>query len=549
MAEAQRFALPRSRLRAGAAGLSRRVSWATALRSRPPAFEPRGGGELVLASQDTLAGLAQIDHTLTLSRILEGLAQAGAAALAVAGRVPADAVRKADELGLPLIELAEEISLLDVERGIIRLVLDRYNALQSRATDLYRHLAQLLHDDRGLDEIIREAAAATGRLIAFEDSQFRLKAVAAPPEMALPPLDGAGLSSVEERSRLSAMVRHQPLSGATPPTVLLPAARWRLERAVAPVLTRERLRGFISICGEAQAVTEFDQLAAGRLAAICALELAKEDAVLAAEQRVQGDLVQYLLRPDGDVESAGRYAAQAGLAPESTLAVYVLELAPDAARGSAQAAVEAMNRYFRRAAVPAVTRLDAAEITVICEVARGAAAGAEARLRSLGEQVVATISHEAGHAVAAGASRPHQSVAALPQAAREAREALRIGRRVYGPGRLVAYDDLGLYRILYALRDTPELSAFFEQTLGPLVEYDRRTGLNLVETLEVFFTCHGNLTQTAKRLGLHRNSLLYRIDRIREIGRLDLEDPETRLSLQVALKAGRLLGKPKPPAA
>jgi purine catabolism regulator len=143
--------------------------------------------------------------------------------------------------------------------------------------------------------------------------------------------------------------------------------------------------------------------------------------------------------------------------------------------------------------------------------------------------------------VTGGASRVHAGLGALPAAAREARDALRIGRRVYGPGRLIPYADLGLYRVLHSLRDTPELAGFFEQTLGPLVEYDRRTGENYLETLEAFFACHGNLSETAQRLGYHRNSLMYRIRRIQEIGGVDLDDPETRLSLQVALKAKRLL--------
>jgi purine catabolism regulator len=112
---------------------------------------------------------------------------------------------------------------------------------------------------------------------------------------------------------------------------------------------------------------------------------------------------------------------------------------------------------------------------------------------------------------------------------------------VQGPGSVVSYGDLGLYRVLHTLRDSPELRAFYEQTLGPLVEYDRRTGQSYVETLETYFECHGNLSQTAQRLHHHRNSLLYRIGRIQEILGVDLEDAEARLSLQVALKARRLL--------
>jgi purine catabolism regulator len=604
----------------GAAGVNRRVLWATSLRLRPPAFEPHGGGEFVLASRAALESLHAVDAGLSPGRIVEGLAEAGAAALAVVRPAPADAIAAANAHTLPLLEVPEGLPLLDAERSVIGLVVDRHNALQARASQFYRQLAQLSVEDRGLDAIIHEAAAATGRVVAFEDWQFRLRVVAPPPGQDPPLADDAGLSSVDERGRLAQAVRQQPVSSTTPAAVLLPAVRWHLERYAAPVVTRERLRGFVSICaapahaengrgtaqgGSARAssaavgprraapaqdpLTEFDQLAASRVAAICALELSKEDAVLAAEQRVQGDLVDELLRPYADQETVGHRARQAGLSPNGTFAIFAFGLAentgPDPER-TMLALADAVTRRLRETRRPSLLRPGPAELLVLCELRAGndreaggagrsadgrpsvnggsggaapawkgagpGTAGAEStvaaheaverRLRELAEDLFAVAARAVdGEALCAGTSRPHVRLGGLPHAALEAREALRIGRRVYGPGRLIRYADLGLYRVLHTLRDTPELRAFYEQTLGPLAEYDRKTGQNLIETLEAFFSCHGNLSQTAMRLQLHRNSLLYRIGRIQEVGGVDLEDPEIRLSLQVALKARRLL--------
>lgn len=599
VAEVARVLLTGGRLRAGASGLSRRVTWATSLRARPPAFEPHGGGEFVLATGAVLDGLHQGDASLTLPRVLEGLAQAGAAALAVGVPVSPQAAAAADAVGLPLIELPASGSLVDAERAIIGLVLHRHNELQTQASHLYRRLAQLSVENRGLDAIIREAAAATGRLVAFEDARFHLRAAAPPPGATLPELDGAGLSSADERGRLGEALRRQPVSTMTPVATLLPATRWGMVRFAAPVVTRERVRGFVSLCGPAsrppnatlglsdaalaetalagEGLTEFDRLAVSRTAAILAMELAKEDAVQAAEQRIQGDLVDELLQPFADPENVGRRAAQAGLAVDGTFAVFALALedSPDghagvnlvttttsaaAAEAATTALAEGVSRHFRRAGHPVLVRVDAMELVVICQLApdappgaRGAASaagaahtaaeaeGLERGLRTLGDELFAALRALGFTTVLAGASRPHRPLSALPQAAREAREALRIGHRVYGPGRLIAYGDLGLYRVLHTLRDSLELRTFYEQTLGALEEYDRRTGQNWIETLETFFACHGNLSQTALRLQLHRNALLYRIGRIQEIGGVDLEDPEGRLSLQVALKARRLL--------
>jgi len=114
-----------------------------------------------------------------------------------------------------------------------------------------------------------------------------------------------------------------------------------MERASAPVMTREQLRGFVSLC-TAHVIAEFDQLAASRIAAVCALELAKEDAVLAAEQRVQGDVVDELLRPYGDADASARRAAQAGLTRDGAFAVLVMETEDRSGRDVGTSLVDAM---------------------------------------------------------------------------------------------------------------------------------------------------------------------------------------------------------------
>jgi purine catabolism regulator len=81
-----------------------------------------------------------------------------------------------------------------------------------------------------------------------------------------------------------------------------------------------------------------------------------------------------------------------------------------------------------------------------------------------------------------------------------------------------------------------EMEDFYSQTAGALVAYDDRTGSRLMETLDAFFHCHGSPTDTAQRLHLHRNTVLYRLRRIEEIGSLRLTDPATRLNLQLCLR-------------
>jgi purine catabolism regulator len=105
---------------------------------------------------------------------------------------------------------------------------------------------------------------------------------------------------------------------------------------------------------------------------------------------------------------------------------------------------------------------------------------------------------------------------------------------------IVHFGDLGLYRLLFAVRERGEMQEFYDELLGTLAAYDRDRGSRLVATLDAFLRTE-SATETAVRLNLHRNSLLYRLRRIREITGLDLDDPETRLALHLALRVGDVL--------
>lgn len=153
--------------------------------------------------------------------------------------------------------------------------------------------------------------------------------------------------------------------------------------------------------------------------------------------------------------------------------------------------------------------------------------------RALGED-------DSAPAWAAGMSDPATAPAQIHRAASEARDAARLGSLILGPRHIARPADLGVYRLLLALRDSGDLAPFVQRTLALLLA-DERLGADLLTTLDVFFACNGNLSAAAARLNLHRNSLLYRLNRARTLLGHDLDDPELRLALQLAIKGKRIL--------
>ena len=124
----------------------------------------------------------------------------------------------------------------------------------------------------------------------------------------------------------------------------------------------------------------------------------------------------------------------------------------------------------------------------------------------------------------------------VPVSCREAKRAVEVAAVCGMTEPVVHYGELGVYLLLYRLQGTLELEEFKHTYLEPLLRYDAKHQGSLLHTLRVYFQCNGNARETAERLFIHYNTVTYRLDRIRtELG-LRLDDPETRLQLQLAVK-------------
>jgi sugar diacid utilization regulator len=135
-------------------------------------------------------------------------------------------------------------------------------------------------------------------------------------------------------------------------------------------------------------------------------------------------------------------------------------------------------------------------------------------------------------------SAPTIGVEGLPAAADEAKFIAALQRSGELPRRAASFDsleDLGAVRVLYQLRQSPELRHFVEQVLLPLA--GRET---LRATLKVFLESGGSQVEAAKRLGIHRNTLAYRLRRVGSLVGVDVTDPAAWLTFHLAISAADL---------
>jgi len=518
-----RGALPKeTELVAGAAGKRREVVWCTALRARSPAFTPLRGGELLLINPQVLTA---VDARLTLARLLESLAGQAVAGAAVVGRVSPEARRVADAHGLPLFSLPATVPLDQVEQQVLRFIVDRRAELHERAQDLHRQLSELAMAGRGLPALLARLHELTGVPVVLEHD-------------ATVDYVGSGKLSentsaaiATERPALEEWLREVPLSAFDPPVAVRPLNDGQA-RLVAPILVQGSIAGFLSLLGSDGELGEMHRLAVGRAAHACAIELVRVRAARDARDEVEEELLDVLTagRP-GSHQAAGERAKRKGFDVDAPYLVIAAEPAETGRAAKVRAAWERHLATMRTSAL--VRERGDATLALVSLAGR----------RALEPKALVEQLHRAARAatgpVALGYGAVRTGTAEIASGAREAEQALTMGRRLFGPDSATAFKNLGLYRLLYALQPLPELRAFRDDALARLGAKDRR-GV-LLQTLGAYLATNGSPTDAADRLHLHRNTVLYRLGRIEDLLGVDLRNAEVRLGLHLALKIGDVL--------
>ena len=123
----------------------------------------------------------------------------------------------------------------------------------------------------------------------------------------------------------------------------------------------------------------------------------------------------------------------------------------------------------------------------------------------------------------------------LGESLERAQAAVAIARRLYGGGKVVTYEELGAYPLLYSGAGSAELRAFATAAIAPLRAYDAQHQTELERTLRLYFSSGENVKTTAAELNVHRHTVFYRLRQIAEISGRSLESGHDQLTLRLAI--------------
>jgi len=510
---------------AGAGELDRRVRWVHA-GEVPEIASLLRGGELLLTT-----GMGIGARALDQRRFISELAAREVAALVIElgntfqEHLPPALVAAAEQTRLPLIELHATVRFVAVTEAIhTRIVNDNYGLLK-RAEDLHEQFTMLMLDGGGVPSVLSLLARSVGNPVFLESEDGRLVSYAGPPD--------AGQDDDLVRTWAEAAGQAESLGIAAPiPTTTMHGA------------------GRLLVLPVAAPLDPFAPLALARAAAIVALAFLRsrqEDELVAVGR---GDLLSNLATGRVPAGTARARAEASGFNVSTNPLVL-----PLACRFAASSGLERLLQGETRDLTPKWTR---------------ALRDLEMRLAGLGVPKLVGVGTNGDLLVLLGLRVPEVRDDLARRAAESIHKAVRDRSEdnvVVAVGPASVWEDSGtglrdaidacsvavdlepkcwfdaltmpLDRLLWQLRDQPELKRFTERLLDSLLEHDQRRKHALLPTLEAYCAHGGRKAETARALHLNRQALYDRIARLESVLGVSLADQDVLLALHLALKARR----------
>jgi sugar diacid utilization regulator len=374
-----------------------------------------------------------------------------------------------------------------------------------RSMDIHQRLTRVAVSGEGQPGIARALHELTGMPVAIEDRYGNLNAWAGPGQPGPYPKE-----SFAQREHLL-----RRLMRAGSPTR-------DGERLILLASPRTDVMGVLALIDPGRRADHADLVALEHGATVLAMELARLRGIADAELRLSRDLVHDLLAGTDD-ESALSRAEALDYDLRRPHRVVIVE-----GKGRARAhdaLLSAVRRAMRQARQDGLFETWSGNVAVIT-------AG-----QTDWEQLRRAIMSDLGGQVRVGVGGPAARPSELTRSLREAGLALRLQKTLLPGDSACEYPKLGIFRMLAAIPDLTDVDSFVREWLGSLLDYDARRKSELVHTLTQYLEHGGNYDATAAQLSVHKSTLKYRLQRIRELTGLELNDPDVHFNLQLATRA------------
>jgi len=443
--------------------------------------------------------------------------------------------------GLVLVQVPASVQ----RRAIVELVATLSLAHQTHVLQygqrVHSTLAQLMHRGAGITALCNRLARLSGCSVAVVGNDLHLLGFDPGPGGLDPNAVTAALRAAEER--LGALTAGDHGSRSIAVLDLLVRGH-RVVCVAGAIKLVDQRDGWVMLIDDDEDVTDHDlaehRSAVEQAVTIVGTELLRVRGLERAEERARGNFVHALLhshfsnRADLVARAShygfdvnGRYgvvvAHSGGLIARGDSPVKLAEMAREAARLLAGPRGETLT---------AVVGDLIAVVRPVSEVQRGQPDPALTELRDYATTLARRLEQRTQRPMLVAFGRPTTGATTITESYREARVALDLRQRLNVEG-VCGFADLRVDSVLLELAQQQQGREFAVEILDPL--RTERDG-SLVEVVRTFVEVGGNVNEAARRLSVHRNTMLYKLDRINRLLQRDIRHPDTQFTVWLALR-------------
>jgi len=374
-----------------------------------------------------------------------------------------------------------------------------------RSMDIHERLTRVAVSGEGQPGIAKALHELTGMPVAIEDRYGNLAAWAGPGKPSRYPKE----SFAKREHLLRRLMRDsKPVRDG--------------ERLILLASPRSDVIGVLALVDPGRRADHADLVALEHGATVLSMELARLRGIADTELRLRRDLVHDLLDGTDDASALSR-AEALDYDLRRPHRVVIVE-----GKGRARAhdaLLSAVRRAMRKTRQEGLVENWSGDVAIVT--------AGQADWEQLRRAIMSDLGGQSHIGVGGTCARPSE----LPRSLREAGLALRLQKTLLPGSGACEYPRLGIFRMLAAIPDLTDVEEFVRDWLGSLLDYDARRKAELVRTLTQYLEHGGNYDATAAELSVHKSTLKYRLQRIRELTGVELNDPDVHFNLQLATRA------------
>ncbi|HCB49315.1 MAG TPA: hypothetical protein DEP47_07300 [Chloroflexi bacterium] len=531
-----RLVLPLDTTVVGGDHSGRIANWVTVLTELSQLEDQVHAGDIVMlpvALQEN-AALAK------LASSLQTIVELGAAALLTFRPISEDLTQLASRHDLPIVIISGDETFRDIHQGIAGLLVNRQKQIAERGLQLYRKLTEMSREGQSFGAMTNVMSKLSGKIVAVQDKRLDIIALTIPPDSAVG--QDTIRAFLRQPDRLPKLLQNRKAAANTPQSYwqqLLPIGDRPMARLISPIISGDRARGYVSVVGTPDNLDMLDMLTTQYGAAACALEMAKAKAISEVKKALRGDFLEGLLA--GTLPEAEIYRLAGRLDHDTSSRHAIITFSWDGEETPSLRRLESpLHWLISDHCRPAFTHIYSNDHVCVFQSLDDGDSDLSTAFELASKLRSQLLKEFPESRLLCGISGPAEELAQWPETYHQAVQAMHLASQLK-LDEPVDFNSIGVYQLLTEMEDLPMAQRYCDQIIGPLVQYDKSHSNNLVQTIDAYFNHHGNISQTAEMLFIHRNTLLYRLDRIQELTGQDLDNANDRLALQLALKLSQLL--------